>query len=430
MIDVLNSLTEAGGGDAQDPDQLVTASSVESFVADDEAVQFVLIGDDGTLVRQTDDWKTTEDAGTDEGVVVLVTDRRVTYVVGESRDPDVDGDDVRRVHLADVADVDYSNSLLSTAFSLRNADGVEFSMTPVSMDGIEEVRKFVRRASMRWTSAREFFDDLQSDLRALEDAVANGDDERATRRRNRIYETLESVDNGSSFKSVDLPALDADRKTARRRIEAAIHRGYWYRARELTETADHARDEGRPADAAEAYADACECYFELVKGGGPVDRSFEAEAREGDLDPFTFGDDLAERLASIRLALTDEDVANQLSGWQSLRSGFDDLKRALNLGANRLDVDVTSLGRDCVEARQRIADACEDLIGAAAERGDEADDTDLATERYELALEALAERERLADAYDAVPEIEDADERRAAIEEKIERSEWEWVGDG
>lgn len=428
MSQVSNGVTVIGGG-GQLPDQLVDASSVRTYVGDDEHVKFVLVGD-GELVRETDDWKTTEAPGPNEGVVVVVTDRRVVFVVGACLDPDVDGDDVRRVHHADVDDVGFTDSLLSTTFTVRDADGVEFSLTPAATDGLEDLCRFVTRASMRWEPAREFFDGLDDSLDELETAVASGDTAEARRQRKSVYERLSDVGKTSSLNAVDLPALDADRGDAKRRIADAFSRGYWRRARDLTETGDERREADGVLEAAAAYRDACEAAEKLVAEGGPAERAFDGDALAAALGPFSIVDALAERLAKTRRDLADADLDARLAGCERVLAGYDHLQAAVADGGDRLEVDPADLQGQFGEQRQRIAEALERCVTTATERGEAADDDESARAQYQTALDALDQRERLAERHDDVPMPESIDAKRAELEDEIERTQWEWVGDG
>lgn len=417
-------------GERQNPSDLVGARSVREYLRDDETVEFAVVGTDDGLVRETDDWQTTESPGSASGVVVLVTDRHVVFAVGDCRDPDVDGDYVRHVDHAAVEDVTVTNSLLSTGFTVATED-VRLTVTPRETDGLDDVARYVERAQMQWRSAEEFFDGLGDELRALENEVADGDDASARRRRHEIQNGLSELGQTSSLHAVELPALESDRDRIQQRLDDALCRGYWYRARERTNDARQRRESGAVADAAAAYRDACDEYQSMVEFGGPRAEAFEDDALELANNPFDLEGVLANGLASCGQTLQNgAEPETGATAWPALLAGYEHLLSAVRIGGDRLDTDPDELRATVERVRQRTVDAYVEAAERFEERGDASyddGDDDEADDRYDRARELLAEGRELADAHEEVA-TDSVEECADRIEEKRERSQWEWGG--
>jgi len=403
-------------------DGLVGDGSIQSYVADDATVTYLVVGTNDGLVRETDDWETTEVPGPDSGVVVIVTDRRVVFVVGNCRDPDVDGDDVRVVDHANVEDASVANSLLSTRFTVTAADGVALSVTPTATDGLQDIANYVTKAARRWRSARDFFDDFGERLIDVEEAFA--DDEAAgQKRRRKLVKGLSDLGQTSSLHAIDLPALDADRDAARTRLDHATCRGCWHRARELIEAGDDHLAADALADAVTSYRDACAALRAMGEDGELAEAAFSEGSLAMELGPFDIEPALRDRLATCRERAADADVA-VTTVWPVLVDGYDDLQSAHRFVGRVLDADLDGLADATAAARSEAADAFDGAIKRAEQRGDEAEeagDSDAAREHFEEALALLDERASVTGEHDT--------DLRERLDEKVERSKWEWVGD-
>jgi len=409
----------SGGG----IDGRLGGGSIQSYATDDETVTHLLLGTDDGLQRETDDWQTTEEPGPDSGVVVLVTDRRVVFVVGNCRDPDVDGDYVRTVEHADIREATATDSLLSTTFAVTTGDGVSLAVTPSDTDGLDDLASFVNRARMQWRSARDFFDDFNEALIAVEEAVADGNPDRAERRRQAVDNDLAELGQTSSLHAVELPALEADCADARERLDHAMCRGYWHRARTLIERGDEARSDGDLTAGATGYRDACSAFRAMVDYGGPTETAFHEESLAMTLGPFDVERALLDRLADCRERASDGE-ADPATVWPALLRGYDHLRSALGIGGRRLDTESDTLAVALKTTREEAAEAFGNAIRAAEERGDDASgdgDGDRARDHYDTALELLDERASVTGKVD--------ESVRERITEKRERTEWEWVGD-
>jgi len=421
-----NSVTVVGdpGTGAETPvDGHVGEQTIESYTDADETTTHLVVGTDDGLVRETDDWQTVEQPGTHSGVVVIVTDRRVVFVVGNCRDPDVDGDYVRSIDHADVENATATNSLFTTRFSVTDASGVVLAVTPTETDGLEAIATTIERATLRWQSANEFFDDFEKRLIAIEEAFAGGDDDTGRARRHRLIKELGDLGQTSSLNAVELPALDADCEAARTRLDHATCRGYWIQARGLIETGDGHVDAGELAEAVAAYRGACSAFQSLAETGGPTEAAFSDDSLSMDLGPFDLDDALIDRLDACRVRATHEDVA-ATAVWPPLVSGYEQFQSGLQRAGAELDIEPESVGETLDTVRQAADEAFADAIEAEERRGDDAQDdgdSEQARAHFENALELLDQRAAVTD--------EDDPDLRARLDEKIERSKWEWVGD-
>jgi len=418
----------SGGGGAV-PDELVEASDVRSYLQDGESLKYVVVGTD-KLVRETDDWKTTEEPGSDGGVLLAVTDKGLLFIVGGCRDPDVDGDYVRRVHHADVEEVTINDSLLSSSFTVETRDGVVMKMTPASMDELTTVRQYVTSAHLRWKSAREFLTDLDADLEELESTVAAGQGDEVTRLKNSIYEEIISIGETSSLNSVDLPALDDDLDEAKRRLRLATGRGYCRLARDELGMAIEHRDAGALTDAADSLRVGAEALEKLIVDNGLRESQFGDDDAAQKLEPGQLTEAVSQEQAAICTLLSAESIDTQARTLPIIEDAVEHLDAVLADSGERLQIDTEELEAALEACRTDIAAAYEACANEFADRATTGDDDDQ-DQRATLgrAIDAIDRRRELARESEYLAVDESLAERREELEAQIERLEWQWVGD-
>lgn len=423
-----------GARSAEEVTDLLGRASTAAYCRDDETVQFMLVGKDDGLARGSDDWETTQEPGPDSGVVVLVTDRQTIFVVGECRDPEVDGDYVRRVKHADVDDVAVESSLLSSTFVLTTDDGVRLSITPTTTDGIGEVTRYVERASLRWSEAPAVFDSLDDEVEAIRESVVTGDLEDASRRKRSILQSLRSLGQTSSIHHVDLPALDVDRQRARERLANALGVGYWRRLERLVEEADAERERGDVDAAAVGYRQACEAFDAMTSNVDTGRNPFSDVDAAGELAPEHVGDALLGRLETCGERADDAaDPTVALSAWVALLEGYEAVRSAVNLDPDAVNADPDEVHARLHRAARRTAGTTVDVAECFEERGDEAmaaRDADEGREEYERAVSVLDQHRELAGRFDAAVDEDDAAAVRDRLADKIAQTQWEWGGSG
>ena len=253
--------------------------------------------------------------------------------------------------------------------------------------------------------------------------MAAGDDDTGRARRHELIKELGDLGQTSSLNAVELPALDADCEAARTRLDHATCRGYWIQARELIQTGDDHVDDGELAEAVEAYRGACSAFQSLTETGGPTEAAFSDDSLSMELGPFELDTALMDRLDVCRARAAEDDVT-AAAVWPPLVTAYEQLQSGLRRVDTGLGTGPESVVETLNTVRQAAGEAFTDAIEADERRGDDAQDdgdSERARAHFENALELLEQRTAVTS--------EDDSGLRARLDEKIERSKWEWVGD-
>ncbi|MFB6308382.1 MAG: hypothetical protein ABEH35_03550 [Haloarculaceae archaeon] len=426
-VNEIGDSTRVVGGD---PDNLVQADSIETYCQDGATIEYIVIGTDDGLTRQNDDWETTEAPGDDYGTVLVVTDMRLLFLVGDCRDPDVDGDYHRAVDLSTVESAAYESSLLSSELRIETDDGVQYSLTPTDDGGLNDAVEFIRRASLRWDTIEETIDEIDQATEEIEAALLSGDQRRASSARQSISQDISQIEQSSSLNRVELEAADRAIEDAKSDIRRAQVRGCLRRCALLLEEGDEELESAFGVQPVETYSEACEAFAEaassLVYG-----ESLSDVAVDTAIPPADLGVELVARLNDCCDRIEDlSDPFERARVWELLVDGFERLDEATaqpEIGFEDDDVEFRLSW-----AVQQRADCLLDAVTQLEDEGDQlydAGDGDDARDRYERAIDLAQQRRSMAESgYDAVDPVID-DDRIEQLQEKLERTEWEWVGD-
>lgn len=401
---------------------------ISSYVGDDETVVFVrsnakhgvsrrdVGGDDGTQFRPGDGYR----------AFAVVTDTRILFIVGDTRDGD--GDWSIPVPLADVEVVEHSEGLLAAEIALTTRSDVVWSFQ--SREDLGDVAAYLDAASMAWLHVESYLETARERVvEAEQHREWQAYDDALSLLSEAAEETADARSEERSFASGGVAAMDGriGRTEARiRDVKAEVLRG------RAAHNIDHAERRWRGDQyetAYESYRQAHRDYVDVLAVAdldftesrslrkklarvernlaalerAPVERAEQAHERARETgDPRERCDHLERALERYRRAL-------------ELDWGVDDRRFTGETGELRERVDVVAT--DLVETRRR--EAARRVTAGDEHRANGRDDE--ARTAYREARDLLDEtvgtaRELVPGAVDTLTEHRDAIDRRLGEE--------------
>lgn len=397
-------------------DEMVAADAVSAYLDDDERVRERLVCGGG-LERDVDGAVSTHSPTGDFGTVVVVTTKRVLFVVGGG---DRGGDDATvSIPYADVADVDATDGLIRTAFTVATTDGETYSCSPDEGDLQAAAGDITQRAN-KFERIRNLVDkaELNSSEVSLDPDLPVEDIEAATSTLARAYALVTDLE-------ADAPhGLDA----LRERIETCWLHNYVERSDRLQDRASAAVDDGR-YDAGvrdvEAALASYEAAVEIAEKRG-FDRVDERRGRRDDLEAH-----LAELEAGpIADAAAAVETAQSAAGAAAAKAwlrAYEAYGSALE--AARVDLPVATEDPAAAIRYQRAwvaRETVDALVAIAESEMERAEDGERERDCYERAVSVLETALTVARDHDI--DTEPLEARRERAENGVEMAEWEWGG--
>ena len=417
MFDRISELSNKSlsNGETPSADEL-DGGPLASLLGEGETLQHVVAGNGG-LDHTTNGRSTSIEPSGGHTAYMVVTDRRVYFVLGD--DPETA--EVTFPH-AEITSAEFNSGLLNATILVKIADG-SVRFTPKDADQGATVTDYIERMATAWgefdaalTDARKTIEEIEQRLASGEETsrlvqgarsyisnahhAATHDDDAPTERMTELIEPVET--------QLDQLCVAIDTE----QIESLLAE-----ARQAKVEGDHETAFGTLARAHSTIADG----RKAVTDGGVLEAINELGSTYDELVQMTFED----ATAACHRGQSTDDPADAVDAWREARQRY---RAALSADWDgEASVSAEALEFQLAWVTQRLIDAHIDYGDTLEAEGEEIDDSDEATDRYERAKRQLTRARELASqhTYATAPV---STERLDDIEEKIELGAWQWGG--
>jgi len=419
MFDRVNDLSDSllGGGE-ENVDLDPTAFA--ELLPDGEQPQYVLASD--SVEHETDGRTTTVEPDGDHAAYLLATDERVLIVLGDQPDEVEIAFD-----MADISTCDVQNGLLNTTLVVGHAaESVSFS--PTAGD-VEATNEYIANVAEAYRTVDEALETVRERLDALEASV-QGDDNTENlllRTRSKLSEARHHATHGDDLPEEKLRARvsETESQFQRRYIDVWLEHG-----EDALEDAEAAFEVDDHATFCELYTTAAQAVDALQNvpdtfdhlPDGAVDRIESlADAVDGIDDEYV--EATRDALATARDA---SDPETAVSHWQAAYRRYEaaheaDWDGTADLPELSTESELAEIAENTVKAFVEYAETLEDE-GENREDGD----AEAARSLYEEAADQLREARDIAEEWAAIDDDDPFETQLATLEEKIDRTKWEW----
>lgn len=419
MFDRVNDLSDSliGGGEG---DVDIEPAAFADLLENGEDPVYVLASD--SVEHETDGRTTTVEPDGNHAAYLLATDERVVIVLGDQPD-----EAEIAFEMVDISTCTLTNGLLNSTLVVgHETESVSFS--PTAGD-VERVNEYVTSVSDSYRSVEASIGEVEDRIDSVETSIREDKavENLVLRTRTKLSEARHQAFNAEKAPSEKLRSkvTDAEREFERRYVKAWIERG-----EAALETAASAAEDDystfcdeytTAATAAETLADVGERFDHV-----PEDRLDRVE----DLVEGVDGQDTRYvEACQDALAAAREAEGPAPTQWLDTYRRFDAAHNAGWDGTAELPQlstrsELDSIAEHTVDAL--VADA-EALETEGESRED--DDAEAARSRYERAAERLREARDIAEKWADV-DGDPFENQLATLEEKIDRTKWEWGSPG
>ncbi|AWB27005.1 coiled-coil domain-containing protein [Halococcoides cellulosivorans] len=235
---------------------------VGTYLEDDEVPLFVLSNGKRGVTRETDDEATTFAPGRGYSTVVVVTDRRLLFVVGDGAD---DGDWVQSVSLADLEYTRTDQSLFRQSVTIETKDGTRWRFHPTDAD-LDALVSYLDEAAWRWSRAQDHLEDARSALVDASQSQFSEEFEAAAASIDAVEQSLATANEiADAFGSARGRGLQNRVAEVERRCEETAGRVSAARGSHLVEEAERAWQDGRFEDAYDGYEGAKAAFRRAIE---------------------------------------------------------------------------------------------------------------------------------------------------------------------
>ncbi|MFB6163309.1 MAG: hypothetical protein ABEJ86_07730 [Halococcoides sp.] len=225
---------------------------VVTYLDDDEVPLFVLSNGRRGVTRDTDDETTTITPARGYSTVVVVTDRRILFVVGGGED----GDWVESVWLSDLEYTRTDQSLFRQTVTIETKDGTRWRFHPTDAD-LDALVSYLDEAAWRWSRAQDQLEAARSALVDASQSQFSGDFEEALASIDDVEQSLETAHEiADAFGPARGQGLANRVEEVEQRCRETTGRVSAARGSHLVEEAERTWQDGNFEEAYDAYTDA------------------------------------------------------------------------------------------------------------------------------------------------------------------------------
>lgn len=423
MFDRVNDLSDSliGGGEG---DADLDPAAFAELLADDEQPQRVLASD--SVEHETDGRTTTVKPDGDHAAYLLVTDERVVLVLGDQPNEVETSFD-----MSDISTCNRKRGLLGSTLVVGH-DTESVSLSPTAGDA-EATSEYVSRVSEAYQTVDETLETVRNRLGTLENSVKGDDDteDLLLRTRSKLSEARHHATHKDGLPEEKLRERvgETEQQFQRQYIDVWLEHG------------EGALEDAKTAFEADDHTEFCERYAAAARAvdalkNGP--ETFES-APDGAMDRIEALADAVDRYDEeyVEAARDTRETARNASDSETAASHWLEAYRryaaAHEAGWDQAgDLPELSTARELEAVAEHAVEALIEYAERLEDEGEnrENDDADAAQALYEEASTHLREAQDIAEKWASVDGADTFETRLATLDEKIDRTKWEWGAPG